>query len=451
MILSGIVLILLCLFIYFNKYFKVDGLKPWVFPSLFLLKVLFAVIVWYYYYYIAGYKNDSDMYLYFNEANAIFNKLKFKNSEILKIVLGLPTQDETKQILSATCGWNKSVDYGIINDNRIMFKVNLLIRFFSYGIFWIHLILFTFCAFFGLFNTLKGLELIFKNQKRLIILSIFILPSSLIWLGGIYKESLLIFCIGGLFYSISKISILKKIDFKSAFLFMLYLVLLLTSKPLYSFCFLFAFMVFLFTKNSSSRIIFKNYNITFFLLLTLSMTVLVINDSYSNSTKTSIKNGESFNFAKLLSFKQEDFLNDAKVEGANTFSQTIVLDGSYRTIAIGVPDALINSFLLPINYRLNRIEILPFLVESILIIILLVLSVIFPFHVEEINLKHLLFYFSFLVLIALGLLIPIIGLTIKYRSVIIPFLFGISALAIDWDKIFPSIKLKTLFNSKKRN
>jgi hypothetical protein len=142
------------------------------------------------------------MYLYFNEANAIFNKLKFKNSEILKIVLGLPTQDETKQILSATCGWNKSVDYGIINDNRIMFKVNLLIRFFSYGIFWIHLILFTFCAFFGLFNTLKGLELIFKNQKRLIILSIFILPSSLIWLGGIYKESLLIFCIGGLFYSI---------------------------------------------------------------------------------------------------------------------------------------------------------------------------------------------------------------------------------------------------------
>ncbi|MFN5032091.1 MAG: hypothetical protein ACK5FX_07725, partial [Flavobacteriia bacterium] len=62
MILSGIVLILLCLFIYFNKYFKVDGLKPWVFPSLFLLKVIFAVIVWYYYYYIAGYKNDSDMY-----------------------------------------------------------------------------------------------------------------------------------------------------------------------------------------------------------------------------------------------------------------------------------------------------------------------------------------------------------------------------------------------------
>ncbi len=444
MILSGIVLILLCLFIYFNKYFKVDGLKPWVFPSLFLLKVIFAIIVWYYYYYIAGYKNDSDMYEYFNKAEFLYLKLKNSPLELIKVIFYLPVNPATHKLLNETYGWNRDFGYGLINDNRIMFRLNLFIRTFSQGHYFAHLIVFTFIGFTGLLCLVKTYVIFQIKQIHQVVILVFLIPSSLFWLGGIYKESLLMVAIGGILFHCAKLIYQRNFRIFNISMLLFFIFISVQVKPIISYLFLsfiFSFLLFKVIQVNYSKL---NLRLFFLLIFSFGAIILILSDRNTRDTKYNIKNGDSFHFIEMLTYKQDDFLDDSKAEDPSTFVAIPALDGSYSSLIKSIPSATSNIFLFPLFSRPIQTETLPFIIESSLLFIGVLLLILFRKPVDQNfgEFSLLTTYFSIISLLLLGILIPILGLTIKYKSVLMPMLFATVFLQIDWKVVLLKLKIK---------
>ena len=96
--------------------------------------------------------------------------------------------------------WSRSYNFGLINDNQTIIRFNALIQFFSFGNYQIHNILFNLLSFTGLLAIWKFFKTKFEVKKWMLLLSLFLFPTVLLWTSGVLKESILIFALGFFLY-----------------------------------------------------------------------------------------------------------------------------------------------------------------------------------------------------------------------------------------------------------
>ena len=125
--------------------------------------------------------------------------------------------NETKWFLNAPFAFIKDLFvYGYDNSGNVFIsgnsywndlKSNVLIKLMAvmnvltHNSYYTNIVLFNFIFLFGLVAVFKIFDQIFPDKKKIIILGVFLLPSTLFWCSGIHKDGLILSAAGLLVYS----------------------------------------------------------------------------------------------------------------------------------------------------------------------------------------------------------------------------------------------------------
>ncbi len=215
-----------------SRFFKIEELNQWIFPSVFVFKTLIGFGFVYYFLNI-GFKpgQPSDVERFLNEGkelNAVFYKSP-KDYFLMLFNIGDQRILAVKQMNHAFL-W-RSNGLKIINDTRNLIRFHSLVNFISFGFQSIHILIFGFISTSGLILLFKGLKKITFLKPITLLLILVLFPSLLFWSSGILKETFVFlgigFFINALFYQVNKIkrNIYLLISISILFLFKTYILI----------------------------------------------------------------------------------------------------------------------------------------------------------------------------------------------------------------------------------
>jgi hypothetical protein len=410
-------LFLLTGFIYslinYSTFFKIEGFETKWMLFLFVLKVIVAFVGVYYFSVIKGYGKTSDIYAFYNDAIYAGGKLDFIQTVKALLLPDRFIDEQTLKTLKELIYWGRKYQFELLNDNRTMIRVSLLFSLFGIKSYMLHVILFSFIGFIGTIAFCKVAFLLFEGKRHLIFFALCLSPSILFFTSGIYKETLL-FCFLGLFtYSF----------FKSKFrlISLLLVLLLLFPIKLYFFIILLpSFGAFLIGRMAKIKHIIAPYG---FIFSSLFLVMYIFHDGHNTRNASSNK----FDPIESILNKRTDFYEDASVQqGTSVYHLPIVFTESrtFQTVCYSLPFSLAATFIYPSIFKTFKIDFLFFAIENTLVLVFLC-WILFHFRsVSKINnftlflLVSVVAYASFI-----GLISPIVGNLIRYKTPIIPFVW----------------------------
>ena len=409
--------------IYKLKFFKLEGISFKIISSIFLLKVLSGVILAIIYRYYYDSYQTSDVYKYFLDGKVVFSVLNKNPADFLKLLVGIDSDAAyMHKYLDNTEFWYKAFNYGLLNDNRLVIRIHVLLNFLSFGNFWVHSVIFSFFSFAGLTAIYKVFDKYFK-KKYLLIIAVFFAPSVMFWSSAALKESLIIAMIGMLFFTFFKIIEKKKITINLIF-FTISILLMLLLKFYVLFSLIPGLIAYFIVKQFKIK-----QSILVFLGIYTAIIVLFFNSAYLSP----------YNLPEIISQKQHDFINMLDASG-HVGSRIYLpeLEPNFFSFLKNTPYALINSFFRPSFFDIHSAIVVPAFIESFFILILVLLSMkIFNLKKVKSLLPEVLLMSSFIItlFILIGLTTPVLGALVRYKVPALPFLFILLFIFIDFKKI----------------
>lgn len=425
-LLLTIYLCVFCLIIIKSKFFKSEQIATrWV-VFIFISKFFAGIVLWGIYAFSSEPRITADVFKYFDDGNILFSALHYNPADYIKMVSGIGADSPNLDKYYHTCNfWLKSFNYGLINDNRLIIRLNAVIRLFSMGNIHIHTLFMSFLSFIGLWNIFKVFEKKINTPTPLLVIAIFYFPSVFLWVSGLLKESILMFALGIMFYQFNKI-ITGSISVKRVFLLLFSIALLIFSK-FYVFMATFPGLVFLFLNNVLNK---KRTAIN----LIISHLVLFLVFWFSAYLF-------GLDLPNIVANKQNDFIRYANsLPNVGSIIHLPALEPSFTSIAKNTPNALFNSFFRPTIFESKNTFMLMSALENTFIAVLFVLCIVF--YKKNKNREFLWFNISFVLILfsLIGLTSPVLGALVRYKAPALPFL-GIAFLyLIDTKKITNKLK-----------
>lgn len=381
-----------------------------------IIKLLAAAFLWGLYTYYYTDRSAADMYKYFDDALAIKKGATELNIPITDFFNPFQKRTPQQQLaLQNTQHWDLA-KVQLINDNRTMSRIHLLLLPLSKGHFWVHQLFFCLLAFWGSIL----LYLFFKanhiQSKRLLFVLLMLFPSTLLWTSGALKEAFLFFALGGFLCSTQ--ALFSAFSFNKVVLSLFFLFLLANIK-LYVGLVVLPASLLLF---SLSKLKVKNYGaITFIGAMVIGAVLLDYKeDPLLQQFQT-----------KLFDFKQT-----AISANAGSYFE-IPSYSSLVELLVYSPMALYNVFIRPIfPAHINLFSLISAL-EHLLLIALFVLALIhrkaFSQQSKQIA------YFCFLLILPISFLIgstvPVLGAIVRYKVILLPFYFYMLLTFVDLKRI----------------
>jgi len=403
-------------------FFKNTQLSFFILGGIFLLKILSGIflLLLYKYYYKA---EDADIFNYFIDGRYIFDIAKNKPLEYFKIVTGIGTlQTETEQSLRAVMQfWYKQFNYNLINDNRLIIRINAVIHLISDHNIYVHSVFFSFFSFVGLTALFKFFNK-FVNEKKLLIIAVFLIPSVLIWSSAMLKESIIMLSLG--LFLMFFYNILNEHKFWQliGFFFFTFLMFLLKFYVLFS---LIPGLFFL--------VIHKFYKKQAVLIFTAIYTLTIL--FFFNSQHLTNQN-----LAEIMSFKQHDFINMLNhTENVGSRVDIPILEPNFISFFNAIPSALNNTFIRPSFFDVHSVIVLPAVIENIMFMLIFILSIFFFDKAKfQKNISIILFSLSFVITlsIVIGLTTPVLGAVVRYKVPYLPFLAFVFILVANFKNRF---------------
>jgi len=424
------------------RFFELEEISKNTLSVIFIIKLFFGFLVWVVYTYYYTYRPTADVFKYFDASEVMFNVLKKKPIHFIKILLGIDCNGtEFYDYYDKMNYWNNSVNSIIYNDNRLIIRVNTIIRFFSLGYFHVHTVFFSFFSLVGLTGIYKTFIPVLHNKSKILMCIVFLIPSLLFWGSGVLKESLVLFSIGLLVYHFSKLFTVKSVVICIVMLALLailkfYVLIALIPSLLFKFWVI---------KTTPSKLVFK-----FIVIISVIMLLGLTLNSY-----TSIKNP-----LQMLSQKQADFNKLANGLKTDAYNKPIPTAGSaikinkmeptFISFIENCPQALINTLFRPFIWESKSPIILIAAIENVIVITFIVFCIIFSKPFNEIGWEYVLFCLSFSItqLLFIGVTTPIVGAIVRYKIMAIPFLLIAFLLMLDEVKIKHKF---SVFNKLKKN
>jgi hypothetical protein len=412
--------------IFKSSFFSLKDLSRINLIILFLLKVGIAFLTLKYYQSYENHKLTSDFQVFYFQAEKLFIQFYNQPKELINLILTSKSDAEEINLqLNKLNYWNRDFDYGLFNDNQTMIRINLFFLFISNKSYTIHLLLFTFIGFIGLTSLIKTLSLYNNRINKFYANILYLFPTSIIWTSGMLKETLLIGILGTLIYLIAKRLKTPKNKYTISFLILLSLYFAMHIKPLFVLLsipsILFMAINNYIKKHTSLTIFITTHSIfiLFFFLITF-----ISKTENSSINKDTIKYGYKFDMLRSLTYKQDDFFYEAKMKKAESTTELNKLDGTTISLIKTIPDAIQNVFLKPSILDIQNKKLWPFIIENCLLIILL----IYLFNVRK-NIEWTSPLFLFFIGLALtsgifiGILNPIIGTLVRFKTISYLFLY----------------------------
>lgn len=392
----------ICLLLINNlSFFTSNTLSKNILLIAFTAKAISAVF--YGYLFKTGLLLGNDSYMYFQEGNLVFSTLKEHPLMFLKLEFG---RNGIVPIPNYLVSFMEDMGFWFDSGNYYLVRINALIRFFSFGIYNAHAIVFSFLSFIGLYN----LYLFYEdkvNDKRLLAFFLFAIPSVVFWTSGVHKEAIVMFSLGMILYNINEL--LAKKNYRFNHFFMLILGLLsLGYVRLYLLVLLLPLIVSLIAYNVFG--VRKKMFLVFVVSIVIFLLMLVFVDL--STPKLSI-------LTELL-IRRTYFL---KSIGGSSFT----VSGNIHSIEgffILIWEIIVNPIFRPFPTDGNALLSSAAFLEMV-VLLLIMLKLLFSTHLSNIiHNQYAIFSIIFGVstLLLIGIIVNNSGAIVRYRSVVIPFI-----------------------------
>ena len=288
--------------------------------------------------------------------------------------------------------------------SNVPVKLMAVMNVFTNNSYYTNIILFNFLFLFGIVALYKVFHELFPQKKILIIIGLFLLPSTLFWCSGIHKDGLILSAAGLIIFSFNK-GLLANFQLKYLLCIALCSMVIFSLRNYVLFAFVPALLAWGLSSKypGKTKIIFGGIYLIgtalFFLLPYLFPAI---------------------DFPLYLSLKQKDFLS---LSGGSVV-QLPHLIPTFNGFVAFLPSALDMAFLRPHFSEAKNFSYIPAAIEVILFL-LLIITTAFSIKMEKLSSPFFLFllFFSFSILLICGYTVPFSGAIVRYRSLVFPLLF----------------------------
>ena len=372
--------------------------------------------------YTAYYTNrlEADIFKYFDDSEVMYNALYSNPVDFFKMLFGYGNDNEHffNNYYVEMNNWNRVYDFNAYNDSRTIIRVNAAIRLISFGNFHVHTLIFTILSMIGFTAIFKTFKKLFTNKIGAFTITVFLIPSVIFWSSGALKESILIFGMGILIYSMNKL-LEKKLGSKHLLIFISCIIFLCFIK----FYVIIALIPCIIAYITTIKLNIKR-PIAVYLPILFLCGILAFN---------SVSIPPYYDFVETIAHKQKDFIRLAEVTDSGSQFKLTKLEPSFTGIVKVVPEALLNCFIRPLPQSGKSLVYLPSIIENIIILLSIFLAV-FSIFKRKVTLtweaKNMVWFslvFTILLFTIIGLTTPVSGALVRYKVPALPFL-GIAIL-----------------------
>ncbi len=410
--------------IYKLKFFRHADLKFKHLIFLFLVKIVASFLVYGVYTKFYNERINADIFKYYDDGIILYNSLSENPIHYLKMLTGIDANHpQLMKYYNQMSFWIKPYNFEIINENKTLIRLNAFISLFSFHNYFIHVLVFVFLSFVGLFAIFKVLSQYLQHYPFLLAFVIFLFPSTLFWSSAILKEALVFFSLGlSLYYFIDWYNYQNKF---SALKFLFFLIILMISK-MYIFLIVLPSLSYLFI----TRFIPKLNKLLFFVAFHI---ICILFFFYSEWILP-------YNFSEIVTIKQHHFIKMASEFNAGSQIFLPALEDNLLSFISLVPVAIVNSFFRPFIWEAHNILALVAAIENIILFVMFIFAIVF-FRTTYSN-PMFLFSISFILLLfmLIGISTPVLGALVRYKAPALPFLLFLLLLFTNIDKVLNKLK-----------
>lgn len=292
--------------------------------------------------------------------------------------------------------------------SNVIIKLLAICNVFTFKNYWADVVFFNFLSFFGPVALYRIIRSLFKINNYVLIVAVFLIPSFLFWCSGVHKDGLIFTCVAVIMYHFYVQLQAKKIVWRSL------------SIALFLFIVIFALRNFM------------------ALLLFASLAVWLLSYAYSKKAKLILV---SLVIAGLLFFMFSGYLNNSLdmqqyiIEKQNEFKQLSgasaiavpALEHNAGSFLQFLPTAIDIAFFRPHFTEIKNYSYLPAIAETLLFWVVVFISLFLGRGRKTTNEQKAFIYccllFSISFLLLAGYTITFSGAIVRYRAVVLPFLF----------------------------
>ncbi len=412
--------------IYKIKFFHIEGFPVKAIVTVFLLKILAGVAMYFIYTYYYTDRSTADIFKYFDDSKVMYDALWNKPSDFFKMIFSI--QNDTPYFdyyYHQMNHWTRVYESNIYNDSHTIIRINAVMRIFSFGYFNVHTVFMCFLSLTGLTALYRFFAPYMKGKKRLLFLAVFLIPSVVFWGSGVLKEAILLFAMGIMLYSVSKL--LNKKHVFHNFLWLLISLVLLMYTKYYIFIIIIPITIgYVWCRLTSEKYLYLKYTAVLLLFIVAGLNIHYI--------------FPGFDMLKILAMKQNDFVGLAKAMNSGSLISDNLLQPTLSDVIVHIPVALYNSLVRPFIFEADSLVVLFAALENILILFLFIVCLVFAS--KKIRYKSE-FLFCFLFFAALyiltGLTTPVFGAMVRYKVPAMPFMLIFIFMILDKNKMLKRI------------
>lgn len=301
--------------------------------------------------------------------------------------------------------------------NNLIIKAIAICNIFSGGNYYINSIFFNSVCFAGLVALFRVYRKAIPGKETALAIACFLVPSTLYFGSGIYKDLVVLAMLGFYAYALYQIIFTKASVRRWTLLILSWLIILLIRN--YIAVILLPISLGMYASSLTRKKIWA-----------FAATILLMLSAFSSNKVLSV-----------IVQKKKDF---ASLPVASTQLSMPELEPNAGSFLSALPTAINHGFFRPYIWDGSSPFLIPMAVELLLLQIL-ALACIF-FHKRQQNLNHSFLWFGIGLAVSLlmitGLIIPNTGSIVRYRSIFLPFLLAPILSCINWDKIKSIIHIK---------
>lgn len=403
------------------KLFAHPSLSPLLFKLLFMLKIMAALALYFIYTQFYTDRSTADIFRYYDDSAILYDALLKQPWDFIRMLSGI--QSDAPELLPYYDRMNNWYNTDLVfNDSRTMIRLNAFFRCFSVGTYFPHAVVMCFLAFTGLTGLFRVMDRLAPGRELFLLISVYLLPSTLMWTSGMIKEAFLVFAMGWLLYGMSEM-LSGSTTAAKRFIFLILPVFFLLSVKAYVLFMLIPVLLIFYLKGKFQAFGYRA-GIT---LICLYYLTLVMAAPLATGRTTPL----------LLADKQAEFFHVAEVGKAGSLVQIPRLDGTWQSLISDVPGAFFRTLTLPLPGQAHNFLMYFAVMENFLIWLLMLAGLRSLFkHGLHSPVSWAFLSFACALFVLSGLVTPVIGALVRYKVPALPFLLFpfVQAYPLTWNR-----------------
>jgi hypothetical protein len=397
------------IFVWKLSFFKTPKLPKWSANLILAAKVAGGIALFFIYSKHYGNRETADVFKFFDDAKTIHSIIHENREAGMKILFGF-TDESTAKYETYMCSWQRMMNDSLINENRLIIRLNALFLFFSFGNYFIHVLIFSFLSFLGSWFLILALSEYLSGRNARIFLLVLLLPSVTLWTSGLLKESLLNFAVGLVIWEYLK----NPKRLLALFAIILGSFILLFTRTIIGLIFLLSFISFLLaSKQIANQKILLRYSSVFAVVLLIAVALSQFH--------------ERFDYFKIIAQKQELLYREASHYKASSLVDVPRVSEQPQSLIFNLPLGFAYGLIQPTPFQAdgNKLILLSGIENMfVLMFMFFLLTQMRKPEGKRAQIFWLLISAAVIYLSFIGLLIPVLGNLVRYKAICVTLIFA---------------------------